>query len=325
MVRLTMAASALACAAAVWLTALAPALADSSKADWSACVKADPSSAAVDANQRIGACNRLLQSGDTSPEDAGAILAARAAAHNALRQYDEALRDIESALAQNTRVDAWEFIYRVMGRAQYGLKNYPAAEVAYRQAATYPEADAWSWARLGDVEMNQGKYRDAEGHFRKAAEMTPREAEFSSDIADALFAQGRFAEAAPLYAEALAIDAEPSAWDSVLHYLATAHAGAGDIDRLRADAAEWAEDDGYIAHVGRLLLGASDDAAFRDALAARATGSTQPEEAAFWLDFALGQRDLIAGASDTARAHLEKAAATASVYAIYINAAQFAP
>lgn len=324
MPRLNMAAGLL-LLAAVTVPVFAPAVAEVPKADWSACIRGELGSQKIDPNQRIGACNRLLQNGETNPGDAGAILAARAAAHNDLRQYAEALQDIESALAQNTRSDAWEFIYRVMGQAQYGLRNFAAAEIAFQQATTYVEADGWSWDRLGNAKMQQGKYRDAEGDYRKALELNPEFAELWSDTGDSLFAQGRFAEAAPLYAKAIDLAKGQSAWDSVFRYLATAGAEPAAPDQLRKAAGEWANEESYFAIAGRLLAGAIGEAELRAGIGALAAREGRPEDAEFWIDFALGQRDRIAGSRDTAIAYLRKAAATKSIDAVYLNAAQFAP
>ncbi len=310
--------------AAMTAPALAPAVAEVPQADWSACIRGELDSRKIDPNQRIGACNRLLQNGDTNPADAGPILAARAAAHNDLRQHADALKDIESALAQNTRSDAWEFIYRVMGQAQYGLRNFAAAEIAFQQAATYVEADGWSWDRLGNAKMQQGKYREAERDYRKALELSPEFAELWSDTADSLFAQGRFAAAAPLYAKALDLAKGQSAWDSVFRYLATAGADAAAPDQLRKAAGEWAEEESYSALAGRLLAGAIGEPELRDGIAAIAAREGRPEDAEFWVNFTLGQRDRIAGSAETAAGYLHRAAATKSVDAIYLNAAQFA-
>ncbi|HNB25632.1 MAG TPA: tetratricopeptide repeat protein [Alphaproteobacteria bacterium] len=324
MLRLRMAAG-LVMLAAMALPAFAPAVAEIPKADWSACIRGELSSRKIDPNQRIGACNRLLQNGETNPGDAGAILAARAAAHNDLRQYADALQDIESALAQNTRSDAWEFIYRVMGQAQSGLRNFAAAEVAFQQATTYVEADGWSWDRLGNAKMQQGKYREAEGDYRKALELNPEFAELWSDAGDSQFAQGRFAEAAPLYAKAIDLANGQSAWDSLFHYLATAGAEPAAVDQLRKAAGEWAEEDSYFAIAGRLLAGAIGEPDLRAGIGALAAREGRPEDAEFWINFALGQRDRIAGSKATAAAYLRKAAATNSIDAVYLNAAQFAP
>ena len=302
----------------------APAGAEVPKADWSACIKGDLNGQKIDPNQRIGACNRLLQNAETDPGDSGAILAARAAAHNDLRQYADSLKDIESALAQNTRADAWEFIYRVMGQAQYGLKNFAAAEVAFEQATGYPEADGWSWDRLGNARMQQGKYQAAERDYRKAAATNPAFAEMWSDIADSLFAQGRFAEAEPLYAKAIEIAKGESAWDSVFRYLAAFHQGSAAPADLHEEAAGWEAEENYLTFAGRLLAGAITEAQFRDGIAALAARDNAPQDGAFWASFTLGHRDLIAGADGTAGEYLRQAAATASMDAIYLNAAQFA-
>lgn len=301
------------------LSQISPAASESDRADWAACVKADRG---IDANQRVGACNRLLQSGDTNPEDGGAILAARAAAYNDLGEHASALRDIEDALAQNTRKDAWEFIYRVMGRAQYGLGNFAAAEVAYRQATTYPEADSWSWNRLGDAAMQQGKYADAERDYRKAAELDSSRAELWSDIADSLFAQGRFAEAAQVYDKTLATT--PSAWDSVMRYLSAFHHGAADADLLRRQANGWAAEESYLALAGRFLAGALAEDEFRTRMTELAANGGRAEDAAFWTAFILGHRDFIAGDKAEGRKHLAEAAAGGTRDAVYLNARQFA-
>lgn len=300
-----------------------PAHADVPKADWSGCIRGELDGQQIDPNQRIGACNRLLQNAETDPGDAGAILAARAAARNDLRQHADALKDIEAALAQNTRADAWEFIYRVMGQAQYGLKNFAAAEVAFQQATGYPESDGWSWDRLGNARMQQGKYQAAERDYRKATEKGPQFAELWSDTADSLFAQGRFAEAAPLYAKAIEITKGHSAWDSVFRYLSAPHQDGG-LDILRQDVAQWAAEENYLSFAGRFLAGAITEAQLRDGIAAIAAKDDKPADAEFWINFTLGQRDLIAGSSQTAGEFLRKAAATGSMDAIYLNAAQFA-
>lgn len=77
-------------------------------------------------------------------------------------------------------------------------KHDCAIEAYHRSLQEWSEDSQSYWA-LGDIHSNLGNHVEAERFFRRALEIEPNSEVLKYNLANALFDQGKFREAVPLY------------------------------------------------------------------------------------------------------------------------------
>lgn len=139
----------------------------------------------------------------------GPSLSGRAEAAKSLGQYREAVRLALEALSQAP--DDLEAQY-TLGRAQWHLGAYAAAEATARKLLEQDPQDPWHHTLLGDVLRFQGSgsrcVRRALSHYRAAHRLEPASSAMAWNLSDALNCLGDTKEAAELLDAALRHSAE---------------------------------------------------------------------------------------------------------------------
>jgi Flp pilus assembly protein TadD len=95
---------------------------------------------------------------------------------------------------------------RALGDAYFRMRALPEARQTYEGLAAMPGQTATAETGLGRVALAEGDAAEAERHFRAALAAEPRDVIALNGLAVALDLTGRHGEAAPLYAQALAIE-----------------------------------------------------------------------------------------------------------------------
>ena len=85
-------------------------------------------------------------------------------------RQDEAIEQIEAALADHPRADV---VQRELGRVAERMGDLEEAERSFRAAASLHPDDWANWNALGNLFATSGKYEDARDAFVRAAEVAP--------------------------------------------------------------------------------------------------------------------------------------------------------
>ena len=83
--------------------------------------------------------------------------------------------------------------------ALYDAEQWPRAEKLLRRMLVREPQSGWLWSRLSSVVYEQHRYREALTFAKKALRLQPTDPLFRWDYAGALWALGRFEEAASEY------------------------------------------------------------------------------------------------------------------------------
>ncbi|MGH8243368.1 MAG: sulfotransferase [Steroidobacteraceae bacterium] len=94
----------------------------------------------------------------------------------------------------------------------------------------------WAWERLGELRARQTRYVEAADHFRRAAELQPRDPSLLFKLAQACFDSGRRAEARQVLATAAALAPGNTA---IFRLSADLHEAAADWGALEREAVAW--------------------------------------------------------------------------------------
>jgi tetratricopeptide (TPR) repeat protein len=123
-----------------------------------------------DSDLRIGACTRLLQSGELATEDVPYVLTMRGYARHSKEEYDRAIEDYTAALrirpdhfaALNNRGVTW----RLKGEYERAIEDFTAA------LSVEPERHQTFYLR-GDVRVRRGEYDEAIEDYTTALRIKP--------------------------------------------------------------------------------------------------------------------------------------------------------
>ncbi len=101
------------------------------------------------------------------------------------------------------------FVHMVKGEILYANNRKPEAEAEFRKAAekdtaAFQKAEALN--RLGRVQANAGRYKEARDLYTRAVDINPYYIEATSNKGTAYEREGRWAEALEAYRQALAVD-----------------------------------------------------------------------------------------------------------------------
>jgi protein O-GlcNAc transferase len=83
------------------------------------------------------------------------------------------------------------------------LKQYSKAEIYYRKALSEHPNRAVLYGALGATLLDEKKYKRAEGEFRTELRLQPESVSGKQGLASALYSEGRFADAIPLFESVL--------------------------------------------------------------------------------------------------------------------------
>lgn len=132
--------------------------------------------------------------------------------------YEKAIPVAGDARDDTRAAQMWADLVHVLGllgRTDDAVKLHPAAEAAFKRAASPPAVEIKLLTSYGDVALAQGKPAEGQEQYQRALAISdkafgPNDARFTSSILNNLGIaqqqQGAFAEAAKTYRRALAID-----------------------------------------------------------------------------------------------------------------------
>ncbi|MBA2494566.1 MAG: tetratricopeptide repeat protein, partial [Acidobacteria bacterium] len=96
-------------------------------------------------------------------------------AHYYLKEYDQAVKDLDKALEQGYK-PVLE-LYKTRGYSNYQLKNYDAALRDVRQVLEAEPTNVNFYSLLGNIYYAQGSYQDSIDAFKKVLQFDPNNAD----------------------------------------------------------------------------------------------------------------------------------------------------
>lgn len=262
-----------------------------------------------DAGDFDGAIAEYSKAIEVNPTSAQAY-AGRGLAWAGRGEYDRAMPDFRRAAdLLRSPADAWNFYYRGIGR--HGVYEFEKAAADLAEAVKLDPKNSRFHLQQGKTFLALGKGQEAVDCFRKASSGSPKISVPPALHGDALFIQGRHAEAAEAWKKGVS-PKDPRA-DEIRILVFVAQSRAGQDEPARADLESWlkdrkpAADEVVLLRTVSFLQGQTLEAEFLKDV--DSSPDRRSREKACDLHFLAGQKRLLAGDAAAAQARFKHSVA----------------